>query len=152
MSVPITQLDVTWARACKVFWSMFWRTALFVVIPALLLGIVVYDQTPVLVASYGTTLPLSLSPEMAAWLSLAMLGMLFAMVAGTFVMKAVLRKAYSDFRIVLEGPSKPLRIEPRVDAKPVSRRIEPTLTIDPGAAVAPTRERDAARQRPRVNV
>lgn len=121
------------------FWSIFWRTALFVVIPVFVLGIVVYDQTPVLVASYGTALPLS--PEMAAWLLLAVLGVLFAMLAGAFVMKTVLTKAYSDFRIVLEGPSKPLRIEPRVDAKRVPRRIEPTLAIDPSAAIAPTRER-----------
>lgn len=151
MRVPITQLDVTWVRACKVLWSVFWRTVLFVVTPALILGIVVYDLSPALVASYGTTLPLSLSPEMAAWLVLAVLVVLFAIVAGAFVMKTVLMKAYSDFRIVLEGPSKPLRIEPRVDAKQVPQRIEPTLTIDPSAAIAPTRERDAPPQRPRVH-
>lgn len=149
VSVPITQLDVTWARACRVFWSIFWRTALFVVAPAFILGIVAYDLSPALVASYGATLPLWLSPEMVAWLALALLGVLLAFVAGAFVMKAVLTKSYSDFRIVLEGPSKPLRIEPRVAAKKVPRRIEPTLTIDPSAAFAPTTERAAPRQRPR---
>ena len=152
MSGPVTQLDVTWARACKVFWSIFWRSVLFVLTPALVPGIVVYDQWPVLVAKYGATLPLSLSPELATWLAVAVLGLLFAMVSGAFVMKAVLTRAYSDFRIVLEGPSKPLRIEPRVDVKSVPRRrIEPTLTIDPAASAA-TRERDAARPRSRVHV
>jgi hypothetical protein len=88
-------LEVTWGRAIKVWWSIVWRAVLFGAIAGFVAGAVagallgaagVAGQT---IASVG------------AWLGFGV-----SLPVGIWVVRSVLRKSWSDFRIVLLPVSK----------------------------------------------
>ena len=144
----MTQLDVTWLRALKVFWSLLWRMALCVP-PAALLSIVVYDASLELLLSRAETW--QIQAESTLLLALGPLGLGAGVLLGTWLTKVVLKKAYSDFRIVLEGPPKRLKIEPRLQA-PERRAGRASLSVDAAAIAAVVRRHSPAGQQRRHRV
>ena len=100
----MTQLDVTWLRAFKVFWSLCWRLLVYLVAPFSLL-------------SFGAlAIPDRQLPSVppASVVALIVLALFAGVLFGTWLVKLVLSKAYSDFRVILEGPPQRLKIEPRL--------------------------------------
>ncbi len=84
------ELEVTWLRSIKVWWSITWR----VVIYSLALGFIV--SMPLGLAAAALELDVSL----ARWLTQTA-GMLCGFFIAVWVIKIVLGKHYSDFRIIL---------------------------------------------------
>lgn len=81
------ELEVTWRRAIKVWWSITWR----VVIYSALLGFIISFPLGVGSAALG------LAPKMVGMVS-QIIGSLCGLVIAVW---AVLGKHYSDFRIIL---------------------------------------------------
>lgn len=109
----MSQVDVTWLRAFKVSWSLFWRILVYLVLPMAILGFVIVSAPNALLpAPADLTSGWPVTP--ASLIALGALILAIGTFIGTWFMKVVLGKAYSDFRIVLEGPQKQLRIEPRL--------------------------------------
>ena len=86
----MNEVELTWGRTIKVWWSLMWRGWLFAFIAAFIVGIIVaivraiigFDQgTGVLVSTLG--------------------GFLIGLLIGMWVVKIILNKKYSDFRIAL---------------------------------------------------
>lgn len=103
----MTQVDVTWLRAFKVFWSFCWRLLICLAAPFFLLSFVI-------VGAPSQELLHSTWPPPAFSIALGVLGLTVGAFLGTWLVKIVLSKAYSDFRIVLEGPPRRFKIEPRL--------------------------------------
>jgi hypothetical protein len=109
----MSQVDVTWLRAFKVSWSLFWRVAVYLAMPCVVLSFVILSAPPeLLLDTLGPPNPWIWTP--ASILVLAVLALAIATFFGTWFVKVVLGKAYSDFRIVLEGSPKRYKIEPRL--------------------------------------
>jgi hypothetical protein len=85
-----TFLEVTWGRTIKVWWSMVWRAALFAGIGGGLLGFVLGFIMGMAGASQ------ELIGTVCFWV-----GVLFGIPIGIWVVRAVLKKSWSDFRIAL---------------------------------------------------
>ena len=83
-------VEVTWARAAKVWWSLLWRGLLF----GGLAGVVVGFVIGVILGAVGT--PVQVITGVATWAAL-----LVAIPIGIWVVRAVLRKSWSDFQITL---------------------------------------------------
>lgn len=136
----MTQVDVTLVRAIKVCWSLTWRLTVFVAAPLAALGTAaVRGWGEGLFAADGPLATAGVPPELIIAASLAA-GAALVIVMPVCIVRRVLRQAWSDFRIVLEGPPRRLRIEPQLDAtversrgRPKPRkRIEPILDVDAG--------------------
>ena len=88
--VPGLGVDVTWGRAAKVWWSLMWRGLVFGGIAGGLAGFVI---------------GFIMGAARASRESIAMLtfwaGVLVAIPVGILVVRHVLRKSWSDFRIAL---------------------------------------------------
>jgi ABC-type dipeptide/oligopeptide/nickel transport system permease component len=93
------ELEITWLRALKVWWSIVWRTLLYSLIISILVGI------PIGIAAAT----LGLDQESAARLGRS-LGSLLGLFIAVWVVKIVLGKSFSDFRIVLV-PSDEARLQ-----------------------------------------
>lgn len=77
----MTNVEVTWGRACEVWWSLVWRTVLLTV-----------------PATFVTTFILWML-DAAQYAGVA--GALISIPVGIWVVKLVLGKSYSKFRLVL---------------------------------------------------
>ena len=116
----MAQVDVTWTRAFKVYWSMLWRATLYTIAPLGALSAIIYylmteapdgiDAATSADATLGAMNgALPLTPEI-----LIPVAILAIIVVPTWIVKTVLGRAYVDFRIVLEAPPKRFKIEPRL--------------------------------------
>lgn len=86
----MNELDVTWSRTMQVWWAFFWRSIVYVMLPAFLLGAVV-----------GVVLVVNKVPlEPHAW-KLQMAGGAIGLFVGVWLTRVILRKTYSGFRIAL---------------------------------------------------
>ena len=85
-----TGIEVTWGRAVKVWWSIVWRAVLFSGLAGMVAGGVVGGILGV--AGVG---PQTIG-TVGTWL-----GVLVSIPVGIWVVRWVLRKSWSDFRIVL---------------------------------------------------
>ncbi len=85
----MNEIDVTWGRAAKVWWSLVWRTILLSVAAGFVGGIV---------GSVGAVL--GASQEAVSTLT-AFTGLGLGVPIGIWVVKLVLGKDYLDFRLVL---------------------------------------------------
>jgi hypothetical protein len=83
-------LEVTWARAAKVWWSFMWRTVIFAAFAGGLLGFVV-----------GAILGAGGASNQTITGTVTWLGLLIGIPIGIWVTRMVLRKSWSDFRIAL---------------------------------------------------
>lgn len=108
----MNQVKVTWMRAFKVYWSLLWRTALYTGLPCAAILLIVYGVPIEAIADPEAMEAMIESASPAV--GLLLIGVLIAIVLSTWIVKTVLCQAYSDFRIVLEGPPQRLRIEPRL--------------------------------------
>lgn len=84
------ELEVTWFRVIKVWWSLTWR----IVIYGMIFGIVV--SLPLGLATTALGLDEALANHVTRNIPT-----LAALLLGIWVTRVVLRKTYSDFRIVL---------------------------------------------------
>ena len=134
------QVDVTLGRTLKVYWSLAWRSAVWLLGPVVLLvalGYRAYAGNPA--GPFNFEAPVEWGLLLACIVAIVI-------AAPILILRSVLRQAYSDFRIVLEGAPRPLKIEPRVDQtintaikrRPkgplpdgIAARIEPTVTASP---------------------
>ena len=83
------KLEVTWWRAARIWWSLLWRGLFYTIIITFLTGILVR----LLAASLG------LSEHVQPYAEV--MGLIAGVPIGIWVVKIVLEKHYSDFRIVL---------------------------------------------------
>jgi hypothetical protein len=90
----MNELEVTWGRAIKVWWSIMWRAVLFGFIAGLVAGFIVGFIGGMAGAATGTITTLS-----------GIAGGIVAIPVGMWVIKVVLTKRYSDFRIALVAGS-----------------------------------------------
>lgn len=81
-------LEVTWGRAVKVWWSLAWRGLLFGALAGFAAGFVLGVAGAVVGMSKG-----------AIGLLGTIAGMVVAIPVGIWVVRNVLRKSWSDFRI-----------------------------------------------------
>jgi hypothetical protein len=84
------RLDVTWTRALKVWWSLAWRGILFGTLAGALAGACI----GIVGASAGAD-----QPTIQKLGSLA--GLAVGLPVGLWVVRTILQKSWSDFRIVL---------------------------------------------------
>lgn len=89
-AVPANTVEVTWGRAAKVWWSFIWRAVLFGIIAGAVMGGVV-----------GGIMGASGAAPTAAAGIVQLIGTVVAIPIGIWVTRTVLRKSWSDFRIVL---------------------------------------------------
>ncbi len=82
-------MDVTWGRAARVWWSIFWRTFLITALLAVVFGF----MTGFLLALAG------LEEKTLLWSQLV--GIACAIVGGVWAVKSVLQKEYRDYRLAL---------------------------------------------------
>ena len=87
---PGPSLDVTWGRAARVWWSLIWRGALFGGIGGGLVGFLI----GFIMGAAGATRQ-SIA-TLTFWAGLAV-----AVPVGIWVVRHVLKKSWSDFRIAL---------------------------------------------------
>jgi hypothetical protein len=83
-------LEVTWGRATRVWWSIMWRAVLFAGIAGGIFGFVA-----------GGALGAGGASGQAISLIVTWGGVLIGVPVGIWVTRLVLRKSWSDFRIVL---------------------------------------------------
>lgn len=95
------ELQVTWWRATKIWWSLLWRGIFYVLAVTLPLGFLI----GITAAAFGVVESVRPYSEI--------LGGIVGIPIGIWVVKIVLNKHYSDFRIVLL-PS----LESMLDGKP----------------------------------
>jgi hypothetical protein len=86
-------LEVTWGRAAKVWWSMIWRAVLFGGLGGAAAGFVLGVGMGVAGASVDTISRVT-----------SVLGLVVGIPIGIWVVRNVLGKSWSDFRIVLVPP------------------------------------------------
>jgi hypothetical protein len=89
------RLDVTWTRATKVWWSLLWRGLLFGSLAGFAAGFVVGITGAALGANRETISQLG-----------TLAGVLTAVPVGIWVVRTVLRKSWSDFRIAIVARNK----------------------------------------------
>lgn len=92
------EIEITWLRALKIWWSIVWRILLYSAAFSVLVGI------PIGIAAAA----LGLDPEAAGQVG-RILGTLMGLVIAVWVVKIVMGKSFSDFRIVLV-PSDEVRL------------------------------------------
>ncbi|HKI61917.1 MAG TPA: hypothetical protein VKA31_06450, partial [Mariprofundaceae bacterium] len=78
----VKEIEITWGRALKIWWSLVWRGVLFGMLGGAVVGFVV-----------GA---LGVSPK-----DTTLIGMIIGVPIGIWVVKNVVGKSYSDFRLVL---------------------------------------------------
>ncbi len=83
-------LDVTWGKAAKVWWSLAWRVIVFGMLAGFVAGAVVGGIAGA--AGVNTQTISSLG---------ALSGMVVGIPVGIWVVRTILRKSWSDFRIIL---------------------------------------------------
>jgi hypothetical protein len=83
-------LEVTWGRAIKVWWSLAWRLVLFGGIAGFIAGAIIG----------GVGAAAGANPRTISSLG-SLSGMVIGIPIGMVVVRWVLRKSWSDFRIVL---------------------------------------------------
>ena len=83
-------LDVTWGRAAKVWWSLMWRTIMF----GMLAGLVAGALIGAIAGAAGV------NTQTISYLG-AISGVVVGIPVGIWVMRAILRRSWSDFRIIL---------------------------------------------------
>ena len=86
----MNEVEVTWGRAVKVWWSVMWRAVLFGVIAGFVAGFIVGLVGGFAGADRGTITTLS-----------GAAGAIAGIPVGIWVIKVVLTRKYSDFRIAL---------------------------------------------------
>lgn len=101
------ELEVTWLRTVKVWWSLTWR----IVIYGMLFGIVIRLPLGLITTALGIE-------EALANIIIQNTMTVMALLIGIWVTKVILRKTYSDFRIVLV-PSDEALLE-QVSERPTS--------------------------------
>lgn len=83
------QLEVTWWRATRIWWSLAWRSIFYTLLFTFLLGIII----GLLAATLGVAERIRPYAEV--------IGFIIGIPIGIWVVKIVMEKHYSDFRIVL---------------------------------------------------
>ncbi len=87
---PDVGLEVTWGRTMKVWWSLVWRMILFSMAAGFVAGLIVGGAGAF--AGVGAQ-NLSYLGNIA--------GLVVGLPVGVWVVRSILRKSWSDFRIVL---------------------------------------------------
>jgi hypothetical protein len=90
-----TSIEVTWGRATKVWWSLLWRAALFGLLAGGAIGFVI----GLILGAAGVAAEVITAA--GTWA-----GLLIGIPVGIWVVRTVLRKSWSDFRIVLVPPQR----------------------------------------------
>lgn len=95
------ELQVTWVRAIEVWWAMCWRGIVYAMLPAFLLGAVA-----------GIVLAVNKIPIEPHERKLQLAGAAIGVFAGIWIVKVILNKTYSGFRIVLvKTPAAEMAVE-----------------------------------------
>mgnify|MGYP001769822365 CR=1 FL=1 len=86
----MSEVEVTWGRAVRVWWSLVWRTVLFGVLAGLGVGFVFSFLGSIAGMSQGSIFIYSTIAGYATGIPI-----------GIWVLKTVLSKRFSDFRLAL---------------------------------------------------
>ncbi len=91
------ELEVTWRRAIKVWWSFLWRNLIFILVAALIGWIVgfVFGFLMTLVGFSSPTIQYVTSP----------ISFIIGLCISIIPIKLILGKNYGEFRLVLVRPS-----------------------------------------------
>ena len=90
----MNEVEVTWGRAVKVWWSIVWRAVLFGFIGGIVAGFIVGFIGGLTGAAGDRITMLS-----------GLAGAIVGIPVGIWAVKVVLKKKYSDFRIALVSTS-----------------------------------------------
>lgn len=96
MKNEIKELRVTWGIAIRVWWSFFWRTTLFGLLPVFIIGILIG------IYSYRTN-----APDDLYLIHSQVLGLVIGIFVTIWVLKGILSKSYKGFRVVVIGDDNP---------------------------------------------
>lgn len=83
-------VEVTWGRTLKVWWSLVWRMLVFSMVAGFVAGAIIGG----IGAGMGAN-----AQSLSSLGSIA--GMVVSLPVGMWVVRSILRKSWSDFRIVL---------------------------------------------------
>jgi ABC-type uncharacterized transport system permease subunit len=83
-------VEVTWLRAVKVWWSLLWRTVLFVFLASAVIGFIL-----------GMIMGLFKAEPQAIITTSIIIGYIVSILIGIAVTRIVLKKEYSDFKLAL---------------------------------------------------
>ena len=86
----MNEIDVTWGRAAKVWWSLLWRSLLFAGVAGFGVGVIVGVVGAIVGASREAVSVISFFA-----------GLGLGVPIGIWVVKLILTKNYSDFRVAL---------------------------------------------------
>lgn len=92
----INEIDVTWGRAAKVWWSLAWRMLLFTVAVSFVAGGILGFVGAMLGASQQTVSTLGF-----------LIGVAVGVPIGIWIIKLIIGKNYSDFRLALVPRNEP---------------------------------------------
>jgi hypothetical protein len=92
------ELEITWLRALKIWWSIVWRTMLYSILFSILAGIPIAISTAALGFDEAVALQVG-----------RLIGLVIGFIVAVWVVKIVLGKSFSDFRIALV-PSDEMRL------------------------------------------
>ena len=87
------ELEVTWKRAVKVWWSYFWRNIIAIIV-AMLIGVVVGFIIGFILGAMGV------STQTIQFIT-APIGMIIGLLISIMPIKMILAKDYGEFRLVL---------------------------------------------------
>lgn len=95
------ELNVTWNRAIRVWWSLAWRN-LIAILASMVLGAIVGFIVGMILGSFGA------SVHTIQWVT-APLGAILGLVISIIPIKMILGKDFGEFRLVLLGDDAPHR-------------------------------------------
>lgn len=101
------ELELTWTRAIKIWWSLVWRLMVY----SMVLGLLISLPIGLLAAALG------LDEAQTRMLSQGMASLL-SLLLGIWVLRVVLSKHYSDFRVMLVPSDEALLKQRAGTAKP----------------------------------
>ena len=86
----MTELEVTWEKALVVWWALTWRTLVFILPTAFIIGGII-----------GFIMSALNIPVRSNAIYLNIVGMVLGTVMSIWIIKIILSKTYSSFRIAL---------------------------------------------------
>jgi ABC-type dipeptide/oligopeptide/nickel transport system permease subunit len=86
----MNEIEVTWGHALKVWWSFFWRAVIFCAVAGFVLGFIIGIIGGIAGADHQVITMLS-----------GFAGVIISLPVAIWVVKIVLKKKYSNFRIAL---------------------------------------------------
>src|SRR4030095_8632499 len=96
------ELEITWSRAVRVWWSYVWRNLIAIVV-SMLVGMVIGAVIGFILGAMGV-------PVRVIQIVLAPIAFVMGMAISIVPMKMILGKDFGEFRLVLLGKQRPIEL------------------------------------------